>query len=138
MSRYIDADLAQKKIAELCEKYNVAYGSKYEGEGFGKALSEVTNEVPALNVQEIRHSKWIEERLPNNESISNVQNAVPNFRPKKPKREPEPYQKHFLEGVDGFYCPVCERDLIDNDNDCFEFCPDCGQAIDWSEEDSGT
>lgn len=55
--------------------------------------------------------------------------------PKKPYRHPETQPKHFLNGVDGYYCPVCDRDVLDQDNDCFMFCPDCGQALDWSEEE---
>lgn len=29
-------------------------------------------------------------------------------------------------------CPVCGHILMDERNDHFNFCPDCGQAIDWS------
>lgn len=45
----------------------------------------------------------------------------------------EPIQKHFNIGVDGFYCPVCDSDLLDMDNDCFNYCPHCGQKINWSD-----
>lgn len=31
-----------------------------------------------------------------------------------------------------FYCPICDSELLDMDNDCFEYCPCCGQKIDWS------
>lgn len=55
--------------------------------------------------------------------------------PEKPYRHPETQPKHFLKGVDGYYCPVCDRDVLDKDNDCFMYCPDCGQALDWSEEE---
>ena len=55
--------------------------------------------------------------------------------PIKPKRKSEPISKHFYEGIDGFYCPVCDSDLLDKDNDCFEYCPQCGQRIDWSDEE---
>lgn len=30
------------------------------------------------------------------------------------------------------YCPVCHRDIL---MDHFRFCPDCGQAIDWGNDD---
>lgn len=28
------------------------------------------------------------------------------------------------------YCPICGRDVL---LDRFDYCPDCGQALDWSE-----
>ena len=28
------------------------------------------------------------------------------------------------------YCPICGRDVL---MDRFDYCPDCGQALDWSE-----
>lgn len=33
------------------------------------------------------------------------------------------------------YCPVCGKDVL---QDYVKFCPDCGQAIDWSEENEST
>lgn len=32
------------------------------------------------------------------------------------------------------YCPNCGSDMCDKHNEEFQFCPDCGQALDWSEE----
>lgn len=29
------------------------------------------------------------------------------------------------------YCPACGHILMDDNNDQFNYCPDCGQAIDW-------
>lgn len=29
------------------------------------------------------------------------------------------------------YCPICGRDVL---MDRFDYCPDCGQALDWSED----
>ena len=30
------------------------------------------------------------------------------------------------------YCPICGRDVL---MDRFDYCPDCGQALDWSDEE---
>ena len=30
------------------------------------------------------------------------------------------------------YCPICGRDVL---MDKFDYCPDCGQALDWSDEE---
>ncbi len=56
MSRYIDAAVMQDKLRELCNKYTVAYGSRYGS--FGKDISEITDKVPTADVQEVRHGKW--------------------------------------------------------------------------------
>ena len=29
------------------------------------------------------------------------------------------------------YCPICGRDVL---MDRFDYCPDCGQALDWSDD----
>ena len=31
------------------------------------------------------------------------------------------------------YCPICGRDVL---LDRFDYCPDCGQALDWSENNA--
>lgn len=67
------------------------------------------------------------------EEIAFAISCVRKQMPMKPKRMPEPIKKHFSTGVDGFYCPVCDSDLIDMDNDCFDYCPHCGQKINWSD-----
>lgn len=56
MSKYIEATLMQDKLRELCDKYRVAYGSHYGG--FGKEIAEITDKVPAANVQEIIYGHW--------------------------------------------------------------------------------
>ena len=33
------------------------------------------------------------------------------------------------------YCPECERNLTDEYGNRYEYCPDCGTPIDWSEEE---
>jgi len=33
------------------------------------------------------------------------------------------------------YCPECEQGLTDEYGGRYEYCPDCGQAIDWSVEE---
>ena len=31
------------------------------------------------------------------------------------------------------YCPNCGSNMCDKHNEEFQFCPDCGQALDWSD-----
>lgn len=32
------------------------------------------------------------------------------------------------------FCPECGHILMDEYNDNFNYCPDCGQRIDWSDD----
>lgn len=42
--------------------------------------------------------------------------------------------KKFSE-FDSVWCPNCGKNVFDLSNDCsFNYCPYCGQALDWSEE----
>ena len=49
----------------------------------------------------------------------------------KPKYEVACLQRRMEEGWDTPYCPTCGRGLMDESKDCFNYCPDCGQKIDW-------
>lgn len=52
-------------------------------------------------------------------AFENAISALEKQIPKKPKD-------------DGWlYCPICNRDVL---LDHFTYCPDCGQALDWSVE----
>ena len=42
-------------------------------------------------------------------------------------------RRHVGEGEKTPCCPICYEDLLDEKNDCFKFCPECGQAVDWSD-----
>ena len=53
--------------------------------------------------------------------------------PKKPTYEGDGYWNGQLV-YDTWVCPNCEKRYeVDCDN--YDHCPDCGQAIDWSEEE---
>lgn len=52
-----------------------------------------------------------------------------------PRWEPEPYQEHMEPGVPAPYCGVCGRVLLDEHNDQFRFCPDCGTPVRWETDE---
>ena len=49
-------------------------------------------------------------------------------------RETEYYAHKFAKGIKAPFCCECGRLAVDEENDCFTYCPDCGQALDWSDE----
>ena len=74
--------------------------------------------------------------------VSNVDNiewatmcaeAIEKQIPKKPILEADGYADGELV-YDTWYCPNCDKSY-EVDYDSYDFCPNCGQAIDWSDED---
>ena len=67
------------------------------------------------------------------EAIYMAIDALEKQIPKKPDEHLEPIKKHMEEGKTAPFCPVCGEDLLDEANDCYMYCPECGQKIDWGE-----
>ena len=55
MAEYIEREITQKKIKEICEWYRIAYGKEYGG--FAKAIAEVTEQIPTADVAEVVRCK---------------------------------------------------------------------------------
>lgn len=55
--------------------------------------------------------------------------------PKKPILEADGYADDELV-YDTWICPNCDKSY-EVDYDSYNFCPNCGQAIDWSDEEAG-
>ena len=53
--------------------------------------------------------------------------------PKTPIFEGDGYDNEGNIIYDTWYCPCCENEY-ETDYDDYEYCPECGQAIDWSDE----
>lgn len=58
-------------------------------------------------------------------------NALEKQIPKKPDLEGDGYADGHLV-YDTWICPCCEKHY-EVDYDDYDYCPNCGQAIDWSE-----
>lgn len=46
----------------------------------------------------------------------------------------KPIETQDIEGINDFYCKKCSR-IVGDDTYKFLYCPKCGYAIDWSEEE---
>lgn len=59
-------------------------------------------------------------------------NALEKQIPKKPIYEGDGYSDGHLV-YDTWICPLCEK-RYEADYDDYDYCPNCGQKIDWSDE----
>lgn len=94
--------------------------SKIAGKGTdGKAFEDMEMAISALKeIQQYRKIGTVEE----------CREAVKKQKPKKPNRS-------GMDEQDWYTCPNCGADIGSVD-DCFprdRYCPNCGQAIQWSE-----
>lgn len=64
--------------------------------------------------------------------MNTIMESLEKQMPKKVIWENEKNSKTYL--FSWAYCPNCGSDMCDKHNEEFQFCPDCGQALDWSEE----
>lgn len=56
--KFLDADNLRAELAKLCERFNISFG---EGSrGFGKALSELPENLFAADVRPERHGAWLD------------------------------------------------------------------------------
>nr|DAG56950.1 MAG TPA: DNA-directed RNA polymerase II subunit [Caudoviricetes sp.] len=54
--------------------------------------------------------------------------------PKKPTYEGDGYAPDGTLVYDTWICPCCDK-RYEVDYDDYDYCPDCGQKLDWSDED---
>ena len=62
--------------------------------------------------------------------------ALEKHIPRKPDLEGDGYADWHLV-YDTWICPCCEKHY-EVDYDDYDYCPNCGQAIDWSEQNERT
>lgn len=68
-----------------------------------------------------------------NEAYRMAIEALEKQIPKKPVWKLDSYYHRMGKGKKAPCCQICFEDLLDEKNDCFKFCPECGQAVDWSD-----
>ena len=68
-------------------------------------------------------------------ALAIVQKAVEKLIPKKPDIEGDGYDDKGKLIYDIAYCPNCDHKFDLGYDDETKCCPDCGQALDWSDEE---
>ena len=86
------------------------------------------------DVKRIRQNPTIAD-VDNKELSEMIDEAVERQIPKKPIYQADGYSDGELV-YDTWLCPNCDT-AYEVDIDEYNYCPNCGQAIDWSEEGEG-
>lgn len=68
-----------------------------------------------------------------NEYLVVLKELVDKATPKKPNYEADGYDENGELIYDTWICPNCDK-KYEVDYDEYDHCPNCGQAIDWSDE----
>ena len=82
---------------------------------------------------EIRKNPTIKD-VDNEELSKCIDEALEKQIPKKPTFEGDGYADDGELMYDTWICPCCEKDY-ELDYEEYEFCPNCGQALDWSDNE---
>ena len=51
--KYIDADIVNKKLKQICDNRKTSYGVQFGGRA--KEFAQITDDIPAADVKEIQH-----------------------------------------------------------------------------------
>ena len=58
--KFIDAEEAKTRLRKLCAKWSIAYNENDKSsESFSGDIANFIDNLPAADVQEVRHGKWI-------------------------------------------------------------------------------
>ena len=56
MKKYIDADIVNLKLKQICDNRNTSYGIQFGGRA--KDFAQLTDDIPAADVVEVVHANW--------------------------------------------------------------------------------
>ena len=99
--------------------YDNPYAKYVLDEGLGK--------VNTMNKYQIAYQN-VQVELPHNS------NDIVVLRELVEKENPKKWDKDYV--LEQINCPICGKywNIIDNCTETFRYCPNCGQKLDWSEE----
>ena len=81
----------------------------------------------------LEYAKFEDECVKKGFTFKSLLEAREKQIPKKPSLEGDGYADGHLV-YDTWICPCCEK-KYEVDYEEYDYCPECGQAIDWSEDD---
>ena len=99
----------------------------------GKECTAVTAEAQYMAIQALEDIQ----KYRTIGTVEECRTAMEMQIPKKPMYEVDDYDAYDDSGsliYDTWICPQCES-RYEVDYDDYDFCPNCGQAIDWSDVD---
>ena len=102
--KYIDADAVNERLRQICDNRHTTYGEKYGGRAAD--FARLTDDIPAADVAEVVHGKWID--VPLNVYDDRYGMNKYNLRTK---------------------CSVCEY-AMPREYPRFNICPNCGAKMD--------
>ena len=91
----------------------------------------MTYEEAKMQIQAIPGKIWDQLSEPDREAMEMAFSALEKQIPKELIAEGDGYADGEMV-YDSFYCPSCDYHM--EDYEVKNYCPNCGQAIDWSEE----
>ena len=103
MKKYIDADIVNLKLKQICDNRNTSYGIQFGGRA--KDFAQLTDDIPAADVEEVKHGNWID--VPLNVYNDRYGMNKYNLRTK---------------------CSVCEY-AMPREYPRFNICPNCGAKM---------
>lgn len=103
MKKYVDADIVNLKLKQICDNHNTSYGIQFGGRA--KDFAQFTDDIPAADVEEVKHGNWID--VPLNVYNDRYGMNKYNLRTK---------------------CSVCEY-AMPREYPRFNICPNCGAKM---------
>lgn len=99
------------------------------------ALNEISNVLENNNFCALFNSIEILTKLVNEhfEIVEKYQSIKEKSNPKKPNLEGDGYDESGNMMYDTWICPNCEKHY-ELDYQEYDYCPNCGQRIDWSDK----
>lgn len=125
MKKYIDADIVNLKLKQICDNRNTSYGIQFGGRA--KDFAQLTDNIPAADVKEIVHGEWIEKEhwvpLSRDYEVS-YDSYCDDYYDEKTHSWKEKY----------WHCSCCSYEASRFMKPVYKYCPNCGAKMrEWGE-----
>lgn len=118
MNKYIDEDLVNLKLKQICDERNTSYGIQFGGRA--KDFAQLTDDIPNADVVEVKYGKWAKKEhwipLARDYEVSSV--------------EWEDYdEKNHSMRKEYWHCSCCDYEASRDTKPWFKYCPNCGAKM---------